>query len=280
MANLLNEAALLAASTNKKAVGMEELEEARDKVRWGRERRSLAMTDEDKKFTAWHEAGHALVNVMLEHTHPLHKVTIIPRGQSLGSTMSLPKTDILNRRRKEMLDMLAVMMAGRIAEEIVSGDISTGAAGDIQQATNMARAMVTQWGMSDKLGMVQYGDDDEFVFLGREMARAKIYSEFTAQEIDREVKRISDEAYQRAKEIIDSNREKLELIAKSLLEYETLDGSQVEEIVRTGKFTPPAPMPQSEPTMGAPAGTPLPETPGKPTPPKLPGLGTPAPAPV
>jgi cell division protease FtsH len=157
LANLLNEAALLAASTNKKAVSMEELEEARDKVRWGRERRSLAMTDEDKKFTAWHEAGHALVNVMLEHTHPLHKVTIIPRGQSLGSTMSLPKTDILNRRRKEMLDMIAVMMAGRIAEEIVSGDISTGAAGDIQQATNLARAMVTQFGMSDQLGMVQYG---------------------------------------------------------------------------------------------------------------------------
>src|SRR6267378_3925126 len=150
LANLLNEAALLAASTNKKAVSMPELEEARDKVRWGRERRSLAMTDEEKKFTAWHEAGHALVNVVLQHTHPLHKVTIIPRGQALGSTMSLPKTDVLSRRRKEMLDLIAMTMAGRIAEEIVSGDISSGAAGDIQQATNMARAMVTQWGMSDK----------------------------------------------------------------------------------------------------------------------------------
>ena len=123
LANLLNEAALLAASENKKAVNMEELEEARDKVRWGRERRSLAMTDEDKKFTAWHEAGHALVNVLLQHTHPLHKVTIIPRGQALGSTMSLPKTDILNRRRKEMLDLIAMTMGGRIAEEIISGDI-------------------------------------------------------------------------------------------------------------------------------------------------------------
>jgi cell division protease FtsH len=280
LANLLNEAALLAASTNKKAVGMEELEEARDKVRWGRERRSLAMTDEDKKFTAWHEAGHALVNVVLEHTHPLHKVTIIPRGQSLGSTMSLPKTDILSRRRKEMLDMLAVMMAGRIAEEIVSGDISTGAAGDIQQATNMARSMVTQWGMSDKLGMVQYGDDDEYIFLGREMGRGKIYSEFTAQEIDSEVKRIIDEQYKTAKDIITANLDKLELIAKSLLEYETLDGQQVEEIVRTGKFTPPAPTPHVDPPQGAPAGTPLPEVPGKPSPPKLPGLGSPAPAPV
>ncbi len=278
LANLLNEAALLAASTNKKAVNMEELEEARDKVRWGRERRSLAMTDEDKKFTAWHEAGHALVNVMLQHTHPLHKVTIIPRGQSLGSTMSLPKTDVLSRRRKEMLDMIAVMMAGRIAEEIISGDISTGAAGDIQQATNMARAMVTQFGMSDRLGMVQYGDDDEFVFLGREVSRAKVYSEFTAQEIDSEVKRIIDDAYKIAKNILTTNLDKLELIAKSLLEFETLDGTQVEEIVRTGKFTPPPPTPQVEPPHGAPAGTPLPEVPGKPAPPKLPGLGTPAPA--
>ena len=278
LANLLNEAALLAASTNRKAVGMLELEEARDKVRWGRERRSLAMTDEDKKCTAWHEAGHALINVVLQHTHPLHKVTIIPRGQSLGSTMSLPKTDILNRRRKEMLDMIAVMMAGRIAEEIVSGDISSGAAGDIQQATNMARAMVTQWGMSDRLGMVQYGDDDEYVFLGREVSRAKVYSEFTAQEIDGEVKRIIDNAYKIAKDLLTTNIEKLELIAKSLLEYETLDGQQVDEIVRTGKFTPPPPAPQVEPPRGAPAGTPLPETPTKPAPPKLPGLGTPAPA--
>ncbi len=279
LANLLNEAALLAASTNKKAVNMEELEEARDKVRWGRERRSLAMTDDDKKFTAWHEAGHALVNVVLEHTHPLHKVTIIPRGQSLGSTMSLPKTDILSRRRKEMLDMIAVMMAGRIAEEIVSGDISSGAAGDIQQATNMARAMVTQWGMSDRLGMVQYGDDDEYVFLGREMTRAKVYSESTAQEIDGEVKRIIDEAYKIAKDILTTNPDKLALIASSLLEYETLDGQQVEEIVRTGKFTPPPPTPHVDPPHGAPAGTPLPESPGgKLSPPKLPGLGTPAPA--
>jgi cell division protease FtsH len=280
LANLLNEAALLAASTNKKAVSMEELEEARDKVRWGRERRSLAMTDEDKKYTAWHEAGHALVNVVLQHTHPLHKVTIIPRGQALGSTMSLPKTDVLSRRRKEMLDTIAVTMAGRIAEEIVSGDISSGAAGDIQQATNMARAMVTQWGMSDRLGMVQYGDDDEYVFLGREMARAKVYSETTAQEIDIEVKRIIDEAYKTAKDIITTNRDKLELIAKSLLEYETLDGSQVEEIVRTGKFTPPPPTPAVEAPHGAPAGTPLPEPPAKPAQPKLPGLGNPAPAAV
>jgi len=278
LANLLNEAALLAARTNKKAVTMVELEEARDKVRWGRERRSLAMTGEEKKFTAWHEAGHALVSVTLDHTHPLHKVTIIPRGQALGATMQLPKTDVLNRRRKEMLDMIAVTMAGRIAEEIVSGDTSTGAAGDIQQATNLARAMVCQWGMSDKMGMVQYGNDDEFVFLGREMGRPKVYSEETAREIDEEIKRIIDEGHKVASDIINTHREKLELIASSLLEYETLDGAQVEEIVRTGKFTPPSPQPDSGPTMGAPAGTPMPEVPPKPAPPKLPGLGTPAPA--
>ncbi|HYE31229.1 MAG TPA: ATP-dependent zinc metalloprotease FtsH [Methylomirabilota bacterium] len=281
LANLLNEAALLAARTGKKAVGLPELEEARDKVRWGRERRSLAMTDEDKKYTAWHEAGHAIVNVLLQHTHPLHKVTIIPRGQALGATMYLPKQDILNRRRKEMLDSIAVTMAGRIAEEIVSGDISTGASGDIQQATQMARAMVCYWGMSDKLGMVQYGENNEYVFLGREMMRSKDYSEAVAKEIDEEVKRIIDEAYTRAKTIIDEHRDKLELLAQALLEYETLDGSQVEEIVRTGKFTPPNPPREPQgPPPNVPAVTIAPDRPETATPPILPGLGSPAPAPI
>src|SRR5216117_1023715 len=278
LANLLNEAALLAARMNKKAIGMKELEEARDKVRWGRERRSLAMTDEDKKCTAWHEAGHALVNVLLQHTHPLHKVTIIPRGQALGATMSLPKDDVLSRRRKEMLDTIAVTMAGRIGEQIVSDDISSGAAGDIQMATQMARAMVTQWGMSEKIGMVQYGDSNEYIFLGREMMRSKDYSEQKAQEIDNEVKRFIDEGYKVAKDLIDGNRDKLGMIASCLLEYETLEGTQVEEIIRTGKFTPPEPLPNVGPPTGAQAATPLPEV-IKPSPPKInPGLGSPAPA--
>ncbi len=280
LANLLNEAALLAARFNRKAITLVELEEARDKVRWGRERRSLAMTEEQKRFTAWHEAGHALVNVMLKHTHPLHKVTIIPRGQALGATMYLPKEDILNRGRKEMLDLITVTMGGRIAEELTSGDFSTGAAGDIQQATQMARAMVCNFGMSDKLGMVQYGDDNEYIFLGRDMIRGKDYSEETARDIDAEVKRITNECYQQAREIIYANRDKLELIANSLLEYETLEGAQVEEIVRTGRLTPPAPPPQTGPPTGAQAATPLPEVP-KPVPPKLPpGLAAPAPAAV
>jgi cell division protease FtsH len=279
LANLLNEAALLAARMNKKAIGTVELEEARVKVRMGRERRSMAMTDADKKCTAWHEAGHALVNVLLEHTHPLHKVTIIPRGQTLGSTMSLPEVDVLAHRRKEMLDLIAVMMAGRIAEELTSGDISSGAAGDIQQATSVAHAMVCQWGMSDRLGMVQYGNDNDHVYMGRDMVQRQDYSEFTAQEIDTEVKRIINEAYDRAKNLIDTHRDKLEIIANALLEYESLDGEQVSQIVCNGTFTPPDPAPKVDPPSGAIAATPLSEVP-KPLPPKLPGFGTPSPAPV
>jgi cell division protease FtsH len=281
LANLLNEAALLAARLGKKAVSMSELEEARDKVRWGRERRSMAMSDEEKRATAWHEAGHALVSVLLKHTHPLHKVTIIPRGRSLGATMSLPKEDVLNMRRKQAIDTIIMTMAGRIAEAYVTEDISSGAASDIQQATQLAKAMVMHWGMSDKLGNVLYGDSQEYVFLGRDMMRTKDYSEKTAQEIDDEVKRIIAEANTTAREMLNTNRNKLEQIANALLEFETLDGTQVEDIVRTGQFTPPPKPPlEAGPLMGAPAGTPLPETPHKTAPPKLPGLGTPAPAPA
>jgi len=278
LANLLNEAALLAARIGKKAIGMSELEEARDKVRWGRERRSMAMSEEEKKGTAWHEAGHAVVNVVLKHTHPLHKVTIIPRGQALGATMYLPKEDIHSRKRKELMDLIAVTMAGRIAEEIVMDDISSGASGDIQQATAMAKAMIMHWGMSEKLGMVLYGESQEYVFLGRDMMRSKDYSEDTAQQIDAEVKRIIDLGYKTAFDIIASYRDKVELVAKALLEYETLEGSQVDEIVRTGTFTPPTINPSHiEPPSGAQAATPLPEV-IKPVPPKLPGFGNPAPA--
>ena len=278
LANLLNEAALLAARCNKKSVSMSELEEARDKVRWGRERRSMAMTDEDKRITAWHEAGHALVNVLLDKCHPLHKVTIIPRGQALGATMSLPKDDVLNRQSKEMRETIAMTMAGRIAEEIVTGDVSTGAASDIQQATNMAHAMVTQWGMSDKLGMVLYGDTDDYVFLGKEISQNKTYSEQTAQQIDTEVRRLIDEGYKLAKSLIGENRDKLDLIANALLEYETLDGKQVEDIVRTGKFIPTERPPDIDPPSGADAATHTPGTPKSDKPKLDDGLGDPAPA--
>ena len=245
LANVINEAALLAARKNLKGITRFELEEARDKVRWGRERRSMAMTEREKISTAWHEAGHAVVNVVLTHTHPLHKVTIIPRGHALGVTMFLPENDVLSMKRLEAIDQIATTAAGRIAEELFLHDISTGASSDIRQMTSLARRMVCEWGMSDKMGMVEYGQHEDF--LGREMHKSRDYSEQTAQEIDREVRRIVDEGYATATRIITENREKLEFIAKALLEYETLDGSQVKEILETGRMqnpptrpTPPA----------------------------------------
>jgi cell division protease FtsH len=196
--------------------------------------------------------------------------------------MSLPKEDMLNMRRKQAIDTIIMTMGGRIAEEYVTDDISSGAAMDIQQATHLAKAMVMHWGMSEKLGNVLYGEAQEYVFLGRDMMRSKDYSEATAQEIDSEVKRIVDGSFQTAKKMIEENRDKLELIANSLLEFETLDGAQVEDIIKTGTFTPPPKPPANvSPMMGAPAGTPLPENPPKSVPPILPGgLGTPAPAPA
>jgi cell division protease FtsH len=234
LANVVNEAALLAARRGLKGITLAELEEARDKVRWGRERRSLAISEKEKKITAYHEAGHALLNVVLEHTDPLHKVTIIPRGPALGVTMMLPEEDKFNTKRKELLDNLCVSMGGRVAEELFLGDISSGAAGDIRGVTWYARKMVCQWGMSERLGMVEYGEHEDYVFLGREISRSRDYSEATAEEIDREVRRLSDEAYVRARDLISAHRDAVETIAKALLEYETLDGSQIEEIVRHG----------------------------------------------
>ena len=280
LANLLNESALLAVRKNKKRIGMVELEDARDKVRWGRERRSLAMSEEDKTRTAWHEAGHAIINVLLKHCHPLHKVTIIPRGQSLGSTMSLPKDDVLNHHKLSLLDSITMMMGGRIAEQLYSGDISSGAAGDIQQATKMAKSMVTQFGMSEKLGMVQYGGNNEYVFLGRDMAQAKDYSEDTAQQIDDEVKRIISECYECAESLIKKNRDKLKIIAEALLEYETLSGTQVEEIVKTGKFNKPGKGKKSGGPTGAKAATSTSDVSKKEPPESDKGLGTGSPAPA
>lgn len=245
LANVMNEAALLAARRGLKGIGMSELEEARDKVRWGRERRSLAMSEKEKTSTAWHEAGHAIVSVILENTHPLHKVTIIPRGHALGSTMSLPEGDQISMQSREALDILAMTAAGRIAEELFTNDISTGASGDIRQMTHLARKMVCEWGMSSKLGMVEYGSHQDYVFLGRDLSRTPDFSEATAQEIDREVRRLVDEAYQRAKKIVVENREKVEEIAKGLLEFETLDGSHIKDIVEHGHMQNPPPPPPS-----------------------------------
>ncbi|MEQ1860182.1 MAG: ATP-dependent zinc metalloprotease FtsH [Chthoniobacteraceae bacterium] len=245
LANVINEAALIAARRNLKAITGPELEEARDKVRWGRERRSLAMSEKEKISTAWHEAGHALVSVLLEHTDPLHKVTIIPRGRALGVTMSLPEGDQYSFHRKEALDVIAMTAAGRIAEELYTKDLSTGAANDIKQMTRLARKMVCEWGMSERLGMVEYGEHEDYVFLGRDINKGRDYSESTAQDIDREVRRLVDEAYQRAKDLILAHRDKIELIAKGLLEFETLDGEQVKDIIQSGTMrNPPANIPK------------------------------------
>jgi cell division protease FtsH len=244
LANVINEAALLAARRGLKAITMAELEEARDKVRWGKERRSLAISEKEKENTAYHEAGHALLCELLDHTDPVHKVTIIPRGPSLGSTMYLPAEEKYNNRKNELLDRLVVIMGGRVAEEMIFGDVTSGASGDIRMATGIARKMVCEWGMSERLGMVEYGEHDDFVFLGRDISRSRAYSEATAQEIDREVKRLCDDAYQRALKALTQRKDVLIAIAKALLEYETLDGSQVREIINYGRLiNPPPPIP-------------------------------------
>jgi cell division protease FtsH len=249
LANLINEAALLAARRNLKAITSAELEEARDKVRWGRERRSLALSDKEKENTAYHEAGHAILIELLEHTSPLHKVTIIPRGPSLGSTMWLPEEDKFTHRKSELLDDLVVAMGGRVAEEIQFGDVTNGAMGDIRQATGIARNMVCAWGMSEKMGMVEYSDGDQAVFLARDLGRSRGYSGATAQKIDEEVKRLIDEAYQKAKDFLLSNKDKLDAIAHALLEYETLDGAHIKEIMEHGRIlNPPSnKLPPSQP---------------------------------
>jgi cell division protease FtsH len=247
LANVINEAALLAARRNLKAITTAELEEARDKVRWGRERRSLALSEKEKENTAYHEAGHAILIEVLEHTEPLHKVTIIPRGPSLGSTMWLPEEDKFTHRKFELLDDLVVAMGGRVAEEIQFGNVTNGASGDIRQATAIARRMVCAWGMSDKLGMVEYGEDEGTVFLARDIGRRSNYSGHTAQIIDEEIKRFIDEAYAKATEVLTKHRDKLDAIAKALLEYETLDGSHIKEIMEHGKMLNPPQSPTKPP---------------------------------
>ncbi|MSU70469.1 MAG: ATP-dependent zinc metalloprotease FtsH [Opitutaceae bacterium] len=242
LANLLNEAALLAARRNRKKVEMIDVEDAREKVQFGRERRRV-MDDEEKKLTAYHEAGHALVQAVLDDGQmPVHKVTIIPRGRSLGSTMFIPKKDILTHAMKRMLGQIAMGLGGRIAEETVLGDISSGAAGDIKQITKIARHMVCDWGMSP-LGPIAFGDNHDTVFLGRDITRNENVSEETARKIDVEIHRIIDEQYQRAKAIILEKRPALDKIAEALLQYETIEGRHVNEILEFGEIRSPVVVP-------------------------------------
>ena len=238
LANLLNEGALIAARHNKNVIEMSDIEEARDKIAFGRERRRL-MDDEDKKITAYHEAGHALIQVVLDDGHlPVHKVTIIPRGQSLGSTMFIPKKDILNHGLRRLENQICCAMGGRIAEEEVIGDITSGASGDIRMATKLARHMVCDWGMSP-LGPVALGDNQEHIFLGKEISRNQNYSEHTAKQIDAEIHLIIDKQYKRAQGIIKDKRSALEVIAQALLEFETIDGKHVQEALEFGEIRSP-----------------------------------------
>ena len=236
LANLVNEAALLAARRGAEAVEIQDLEEARDKVRWGRERRSRLMDDKEKLLTAYHEAGHAILMTEVEESEPLHKVTIIPRGQSLGSTMQLPLKDQYTQSRRKLLSMLAVFMGGRAAEEIACSDITTGAQNDIAQATRIARAMVCEWGMSDTLGPQAFGANQEVMFIGKEVSRQQEMSEDTARKVDAEIGRLINEAYEKARSILIEKRDRLELLTKALMEWETLDGDEVQELFREGKL--------------------------------------------
>ena len=227
LANLINEAALLAARNNKEAATQADLEEARDKVCFGRERRSRKIPERDRRLTAWHEAGHAIVNLFLENSIPLHKVTIIPRGQALGLTMMMEHEDRYSRSRLEMLDIITTDLGGRVAEEIALGDITSGASQDIAHATNLAHAMVCSYGMSDKLGTVQYGERADHIYLGRDITRNEACSEQTLREIDDEVKRIIGECKDRATKILTEQRERLDKLANALLERETISGADI-----------------------------------------------------
>ncbi|MBW8054084.1 MAG: ATP-dependent zinc metalloprotease FtsH [Nitrospira sp.] len=231
LANLVNEAALFAARANKRLVDMEDFERAKDKVIMGAERRSIVMPEKERMNTAYHESGHTVVAKTLPNTDPVHKVTIIPRGRSLGVTMQLPEEDRYSHDRESLLSSIAVLMGGRIAEEVFMKQMTTGAANDFERATEIARNMVTRWGMSDTLGTRVYGDGEHEVFLGRDMVTHKNLSNATAEMVDQEIRRIVDEQYARARKVIEDKHDTVEMMARSLLEWETLDAGQIDDVM-------------------------------------------------
>jgi cell division protease FtsH len=239
LANLVNEAALLAARLNKSIVEPSDFDSAKDKVLMGAERRSMVISDVEKKSTAYHEAGHTLVAKLVPGTDPIHKVSIIPRGRALGVTMQLPIEDKHSYSREALLARIAVLMGGRAAEDLIFSTFTTGAGNDIEQATDMARKMVCEWGMSDRMGPLSFGKKDESIFLGRDMAAHKNYSEQTAERIDDEIKRIVDESYERALALLRGNIQTLHNLSECLVEAENLSGAQVDEIIASGKLISP-----------------------------------------
>ena len=245
LANVVNEAALLAARKDKNLVEMQDFDDAKDKVLMGVERRSMVISEEEKKNTAYHEAGHTLVAKLIPGTDPIHKVSIIPRGRALGITMQLPTEDKHSYNKETLLNRIAVLMGGRAAEEIIFQTMTTGAGNDIEQATEISRKMICEWGMSDRLGPVSFGKKDEQIFLGREMSTAKNYSEATAVEIDEEIRRIVEDNYSRARTLLTDNVDILHKIALALIEKESLNGADVDEIIGH-KAVEPSPVTESE----------------------------------
>ncbi len=243
LANLVNEAALFAARQSKRLVDMDDFERAKDKIIMGAERRSLVMPEHERKNTAYHESGHALVAKLLLKTDPVHKVTIIPRGRALGVTMQLPTEDRYSMDREQILQNISVLFGGRIAEEIFMGQMTTGASNDFERATEMARRMVTQWGMSDAMGPMVYGENDGEVFLGRSVTTHKNVSEETMRQVDAEIRRIIDQQYAVARKLIEDNRDKIDKMAAALLEWETIDADQINDIMEGRDPRPPKPTP-------------------------------------
>jgi cell division protease FtsH len=237
LANLVNEAALLAARRGKRVVAHAEFEEAKDKVMMGAERRSMVMTDEEKRNTAYHEAGHAIVGLYVPEHDPIHKATIIPRGRSLGMVVSLPENDRISWAKIQMESRLAMTFGGRLAEELIFGPerVTSGAASDIQQATNLARAMITEWGMSPKLGRLRYSSNGQEVFLGHSVTQTQNISEETAKIIDEEMRRLIEEAETKARNILTEHIDQLHLLANALLEFETLTGDEVRGLILRGE---------------------------------------------
>ncbi|MGL1832692.1 ATP-dependent zinc metalloprotease FtsH [Rhodocyclaceae bacterium SMB388] len=239
LANLVNEAALFAARGAKRLVDMDDFERAKDKIMMGSERRSMVMPEEERRNTAYHESGHALVAKLLDKTDPVHKVTIIPRGRALGVTMQLPETDRYSQDRERLLQTIAVLFGGRICEEIFMDQMTTGASNDFARATDLARRMVTQWGMSDNLGPMVYGEEEGEIFLGRQVTTHRNVSEATMQKVDAEIRRIIDQQYALARRLIEENRDKIEAMTQALLEWETLDSDQINDIVEGRPPRPP-----------------------------------------
>jgi len=259
LANLVNEAALYAARSNKRLVDMDDFEHAKDKILMGTERRSMVMPERERRNTAYHESGHAVVAQLLPKTDPVHKVTIIPRGRALGVTLQLPVEDRFSLDREEILQNIAVLFGGRIAEEVFMKQMTTGASNDFERATEMARRMVTQWGMSESLGPMVYGENEAEIFLGRSIQIQKNVSEATMQNVDLEIRRIIDEQYSLARKLIEENRDKIEAMAKALLKWETIDSNQIGDIMEGRTPRPPKPVqtapipPKDDPTPpGAP----------------------------